>query len=98
MQLILSSEDKVQRAIEAALVTRAFQSMPGRMPTMTAEQQGYARELRSISLQGIARLCCRAHRLEAPEDPEIVVQTDKQSPQESIDLILADLLPRLRLK
>jgi bifunctional enzyme CysN/CysC len=35
---------------------------------------------------------------EPPEDPEIVVQTDKQSPQESVGQILDDLLPRLRLK
>jgi bifunctional enzyme CysN/CysC len=35
---------------------------------------------------------------EPPEDPEIVVQTDKQSPQESVGQILEDLLPRLRLK
>ena len=35
---------------------------------------------------------------EAPEDPEIVVQTDQQSPQESVDQILEELLPRLRLK
>ena len=35
---------------------------------------------------------------EPPEDPEIVVHTDEQSPQESVDVILADLLPRLRLK
>ena len=35
---------------------------------------------------------------EPPEDPEIVVHTHEQSPQESIGLILDDLLPRLRLK
>jgi bifunctional enzyme CysN/CysC len=35
---------------------------------------------------------------EPPEDPEIVVHTDKQSPQESVGQILDDLLPRLRLK
>ena len=34
---------------------------------------------------------------EAPEDPEIVVQTDQQAPQESVDVILEELLPRLRL-
>ena len=35
---------------------------------------------------------------EAPEDPEIVVHTHQQSPQESVDQILEELLPRLRLK
>jgi bifunctional enzyme CysN/CysC len=35
---------------------------------------------------------------EAPEDPEIVVNTHQQSPQESVDHILEELLPRLRLK
>jgi bifunctional enzyme CysN/CysC len=35
---------------------------------------------------------------EPPEDPEIVVHTDQQSPQESVGRILDDLLPRLRLK
>jgi len=35
---------------------------------------------------------------EAPEDPEIVVRTDQQSPQESVGQILDELLPRLRLK
>jgi bifunctional enzyme CysN/CysC len=35
---------------------------------------------------------------EPPEDPEIVVHTHKQSPQESVDQILDELLPRLRLK
>jgi len=34
---------------------------------------------------------------EAPEDPEIVVETDQQSPQESVGVILEELLPRLRL-
>jgi bifunctional enzyme CysN/CysC len=34
---------------------------------------------------------------EAPEDPEIVVRTDEQSAEESVDQILAELLPRLRL-
>lgn len=35
---------------------------------------------------------------EPPEDPEIVVHTDQQSPQESVNQILDELLPRLRLK
>jgi bifunctional enzyme CysN/CysC len=35
---------------------------------------------------------------EPPEDPEIVVHTDKQSPQESVGQILDELMPRLRLK
>jgi adenylylsulfate kinase len=35
---------------------------------------------------------------EAPEDPEIVVHTDQQTAAESVDLILGELLPRLRLK
>ena len=35
---------------------------------------------------------------EPPEDPEIVVHTDTQSPQESVGQILDELLPRLRLK
>jgi bifunctional enzyme CysN/CysC len=35
---------------------------------------------------------------EPPEDPEIVVPTHEQSAQESVGLILDDLLPRLRLK
>jgi len=34
---------------------------------------------------------------EAPEDPEITVRTDQQTPAESIEKILAELLPRLRL-
>jgi adenylyl-sulfate kinase len=34
---------------------------------------------------------------ESPEDPEIAVRTDQQSPAESVDLILTELLPRLRL-
>ncbi|MDB6148474.1 MAG: adenylylsulfate kinase [Spartobacteria bacterium] len=34
---------------------------------------------------------------EAPEDPEIVVRTAEQTAAESVDLILAELLPRLRL-
>jgi adenylylsulfate kinase-like enzyme len=35
---------------------------------------------------------------EPPEDPEIVVHTHKQSPQESVGQILNEILPRLRLK
>jgi len=35
---------------------------------------------------------------EPPEDPEIVVHTHEQSVTESVDRILTDLLPRLRLK
>jgi adenylylsulfate kinase-like enzyme len=35
---------------------------------------------------------------EAPEDPEIVVHTHQQSPEESVGQILDELLPRLRLK
>ena len=35
---------------------------------------------------------------EPPEDPEIVVHTHEQSPQESVGQILDELLPRLRLK
>jgi bifunctional enzyme CysN/CysC len=35
---------------------------------------------------------------EPPEDPEIVVHTHKQSPQESVGQILDEILPRLRLK
>ena len=35
---------------------------------------------------------------EAPENPEIVVDTERQKPSKSIDLILGELLPRLRLK
>ena len=35
---------------------------------------------------------------EPPEDPEIVVHTHEQSPQESVDQILDELLPRLQLK
>ena len=35
---------------------------------------------------------------ESPDDPEIVVRTDEQSAEESVDQILAELLPRLRLK
>jgi bifunctional enzyme CysN/CysC len=35
---------------------------------------------------------------EPPEDPEIVVHTDEQTAAESVDRILSDLLPRLRLK
>ena len=34
---------------------------------------------------------------EAPEDPEIVVRTDEQSAEESVNQILTELLPRLRL-
>lgn len=34
---------------------------------------------------------------EAPDDPEIAVQTDEQTAAESVDRILAELLPRLRL-
>ena len=33
---------------------------------------------------------------EAPEDPEIVVHTDRQSVDESVATILEQLLPRLR--
>jgi bifunctional enzyme CysN/CysC len=35
---------------------------------------------------------------ESPDDPEIVVRTAEQSAEESVDQILAELLPRLRLK
>jgi bifunctional enzyme CysN/CysC len=35
---------------------------------------------------------------EAPEDPEIVVRTNEQSPEESVAAILEQLLPRLRLE
>jgi bifunctional enzyme CysN/CysC len=35
---------------------------------------------------------------EPPEDPEIAVRTDQQSPAESVDAILVELLPRLRLQ
>jgi bifunctional enzyme CysN/CysC len=35
---------------------------------------------------------------EAPEDPEIVVHTHEQTATESVDLILSELLPRLKLK
>jgi adenylylsulfate kinase-like enzyme len=34
---------------------------------------------------------------EAPDDPEIAVHTDEQTAAESVDRILAELLPRLRL-
>jgi adenylylsulfate kinase-like enzyme len=34
---------------------------------------------------------------EPPEDPEITVRTDQQSPGESVDAILVELRPRLRL-
>jgi sulfate adenylyltransferase subunit 2 len=34
---------------------------------------------------------------EAPEDPEIIVRTDKQTAVECVQEILAELLPRLRL-
>jgi bifunctional enzyme CysN/CysC len=34
---------------------------------------------------------------ESPEDPEITVRTDQQSPGQSVDAILVELLPRLRL-
>ena len=34
---------------------------------------------------------------EPPEDPEIAARTDQQSPAESVDAILVELLPRLRL-
>jgi bifunctional enzyme CysN/CysC len=34
---------------------------------------------------------------EAPDDPEIAVRTDEQTAAESVDRILAELLPRLRL-
>jgi adenylylsulfate kinase-like enzyme len=34
---------------------------------------------------------------EPPQDPEITVRTDRQTPSESVNLILAELLPRLRL-
>jgi bifunctional enzyme CysN/CysC len=34
---------------------------------------------------------------EPPEDPEIAVRTDRQSAAESVDAILVELLPRLRL-
>src|SRR5947209_16497573 len=33
---------------------------------------------------------------EAPEDPEIIVRTNEQSPEESVAAILEQLLPRLR--
>jgi adenylyl-sulfate kinase len=35
---------------------------------------------------------------EPPEDPEIAVRTDQQTSAESVDKILAELLPRLRLQ
>jgi bifunctional enzyme CysN/CysC len=35
---------------------------------------------------------------EPPEDPEITVRTDQQTSAESVDKILAELLPRLRLE
>jgi bifunctional enzyme CysN/CysC len=34
---------------------------------------------------------------EAPEDPEIVIHTDQQTPEECLTQILTELLPRLRL-
>jgi adenylylsulfate kinase-like enzyme len=34
---------------------------------------------------------------EAPDDPEIAVRTHEQTAEESVDKILAELLPRLRL-
>ena len=35
---------------------------------------------------------------EPPEDPEIAVRTHEQSAEESVDRILTEILPRLRLK
>ena len=35
---------------------------------------------------------------EYPEDPEIALRTHEQTPEESVDQILAELLPRLRLR
>jgi adenylylsulfate kinase len=35
---------------------------------------------------------------EPPEDPEMVVRTHEQTSGESVDQILIELLPRLRLK
>ena len=59
------------------------------------DPKGLYRKARAGELKGFTGIDAP---YEAPEDPEIVVHTDKQTPEESVARILDGLLPRLRLK
>jgi bifunctional enzyme CysN/CysC len=67
-------------------------------PLTVCEQRdpkGLYKKARSGELKGFTGI---DSPYEAPEDPEIVIDTEKLSPQESVDQILDELLPRLRVK
>ncbi len=66
IEVIASSEEKFQRAVEVSLSVRAFNNTPERAPKFTAEQLSEASSLRGVGLQDIARLSLRAHRTAAP--------------------------------
>jgi len=59
------------------------------------DPKGLYEKARSGQLKGFTGIDAPC---EAPEDPEIVVQTHQQSPRESVGQILDELLPRLQLK
>jgi bifunctional enzyme CysN/CysC len=58
------------------------------------DPKGLYRKARAGKLKGFTGIDAPYER---PEDPEIVVRTDEQTPGECIAQVLAELLPRLRL-
>jgi adenylyl-sulfate kinase len=59
------------------------------------DPKGLYQKARAGKLQGFTGIDAP---YEPPEDPEIVVHTHEQVAEESVDRILAELLPRLRLE
>jgi bifunctional enzyme CysN/CysC len=59
------------------------------------DPKGLYRKARAGELKGFTGVDAP---FEVPEDPEIIVMTDKQTAEQSVDQILAEILPRLRLE
>jgi adenylylsulfate kinase len=59
------------------------------------DPKGLYRKARASELKGFTGIDAPD---ESPEDPEVVVQTHEQTVEESVNQILVELLPRLRLR
>jgi bifunctional enzyme CysN/CysC len=59
------------------------------------DPKGLYRKARAGELKGFTGVDAP---FEVPEDPEIIVMTHKQTAEQSVDQILAEILPRLRLE
>ena len=66
---------------------RRWQFAKRAIPSISIKKRGRARSANSPAL---------THPTKRPEDPEIVVHTDRQNVDESVATILEQLLPRLR--